>query len=1056
MNPLQRIHCLVLLSAMASAGWGVAVAFGQAGPAFNEEPLVNTVSQIKALDENPGIGCRFFLSGQVWWVDLEANRMVFHDASGATGLEFNPGNSSFHAGDQITIQGHATVYKTGVGYRLGVLGPVVDNNGTHSMLEKSGKVYLESGRQPFRLEWFNGVKGYGLKVEYEGPDGPRGEIPDSALFQHPNSSKADGLQYSIYDVEEEDLPEFKTLPELARGVITHLGLPTLPHPEHIGVVFNGWLEVARTGFYTFFTTSDDGSQLWVGDASLSVRVQGHEALPKPRECHPGEALSPAQDWQWARVEGRVTYACRHENGWDLELTSGNNRMDIRLSGCGNDAGTKLLGRRVRVTGVCEGARTVDGEEVAGTLFVDGKKAMQILADTEVGQASQATSGSLPLLTTAAQIHRLKREEAQRGYPVRLTGVVTCVLPEHQAFTLQDETRGMYVVDSTDSRPFLPNIGERLEVSGTTDPSLFAPIVNAHAVRSLGAGVMPNPVQPTWDQLLNGSLDGQYVELQGVITTFNSTNVALFTRSGPINLDLRVAGLSPATMAGERGALVRVRGCLFANWDYVTHEVRVGEIRMDAASLSVSEPPPPDPFALPEKSVSDLMKFDPQASVLQRVKVRGQVEQARGQECFLYDGHNALRVETDGEPGVDPGDWVEASGFPELTEAGPLLREAVLRRMGWSPLPAAVKWQPGDSGASEVEAMRVRVSGVLAGIRKSAGDWVLEIQCGVRSFAARLGTQQDLSSLLPVGSRLELTGVWSSLATDGMAPDRGASSPFELLVGTVSDIHVLARPPWWTLTRLLFIMGVLGCGLAFTGLWISQLRRKVEERTLELGEQIKERQRVEQQRALERERARVARDLHDELGSGLTEIGMLGNRARNPQAPEERRREYIEQMGSRAVALVAALDEIVWAVNPQHDSLASLVSYFCLYADRFLGLASLNWKLESGGMPEGLALDPRRRHQLFLVFKEALTNVVRHAQATQVCVGIHLKNGALDLSVSDNGNGLAGELPRAGMDGLASMRSRVEKLGGHFEVISIPQKGTQVRITMPLQGPQEIS
>ncbi len=88
--------------------------------------------------------------------------------------------------------------------------------------------------------------------------------------------------------------------------------------------------------------------------------------------------------------------------------------------------------------------------------------------------------------------------------------------------------------------------------------------------------------------------------------------------------------------------------------------------------------------------------------------------------------------------------------------------------------------------------------------------------------------------------------------------------------------------------------------------------------------------------MEQERARIAQDLHDELGSGLTEISMLGARARSASAPVEKRGRYLEQMGEKARQMVTALDEIVWAMNPTHDSLASMVSYFSLYADRFLG------------------------------------------------------------------------------------------------------------------------
>jgi signal transduction histidine kinase len=232
------------------------------------------------------------------------------------------------------------------------------------------------------------------------------------------------------------------------------------------------------------------------------------------------------------------------------------------------------------------------------------------------------------------------------------------------------------------------------------------------------------------------------------------------------------------------------------------------------------------------------------------------------------------------------------------------------------------------------------------------------------------------------------------------------------------------------------------------LWLTQLHRQVEERTAELGEQIKERQRVEHQRAMEQERARIAQDLHDELGSGITEISMLAARAKSASPPVEKNHRYLEQVGDRAREMVTALDEIVWAMNPRHDSLASLVSYFSLYADRFLGLASIAWRLEGTSGPPDYAVDSRLRHQLFLAFKEALTNIVRHSGATEVRLSIQVEQGRVWLTIADNGRGLPPAARTDGMDGVANMRMRLEKLGGRFEVSSETGRGTTLRFYVP--------
>ncbi|MBI4327365.1 MAG: sensor histidine kinase [Chloroflexi bacterium] len=495
------------------------------------------------------------------------------------------------------------------------------------------------------------------------------------------------------------------------------------------------------------------------------------------------------------------------------------------------------------------------------------------------------------------------------------------------------------------------------------------------------------------------------------------------------------------------ALVRVRGCLFATWDYVTHRVKLGEIRIYAADIIADQPAPADVFSSPGKSASDLLLFDPQAGAFQRVKVSGQIVFVRSAEFFMMDSGHGVRFLAKQPLALAVGDVAEVVGFPDLLgSACPVLREAVARQTGHVALPEAKRLTADNLIRSDHDSTRVRVEGLLVSVRTTRTDQVLEMQNGVRTFAARLKAPNASVQSLPAGSRLELAGVYAGLGGNRAAGQEITS--FELLLNSASDLKVLARPPWWTLKRLLVILGVLACVLAATVLWITQLRRQVEERTAELGAQIQERQRVEHQRALEQERARIAQDLHDELGSGITEISMLAARAKSASAPDEKRGRHLEEVGDKARELVTSLDEIVWAMNPRHDSLASLVSYFCLYADRFLGLANIAWRLEGPSGPPDQVVDSRCRHQLFLAFKEALTNVVRHSGATEVRLSIRLEDGQVRLTMADNGCGFPAGARTEEMDGVANMRARLEKLGGRFEVASETNRGTTVRFFVP--------
>ncbi|HVV74240.1 MAG TPA: ATP-binding protein, partial [Verrucomicrobiae bacterium] len=447
----------------------------------------------------------------------------------------------------------------------------------------------------------------------------------------------------------------------------------------------------------------------------------------------------------------------------------------------------------------------------------------------------------------------------------------------------------------------------------------------------------------------------------------------------------------------------------------------------------------------------LLLFDPRAGEFQRVRVSGQVIDSRAAEYFMMQGNRGLRFVLQMPGKVEAGDLAEVVGFPDLTGVSPRLSGCIVRRTGHRELPP-----PRSVGSAELfrpdnDATRVRIQGVLVGTRTEAGEDVLELQNGVRNFLARLASG-GRGALKPVsiGSRLELTGVYAAEAGRRLGDHEVGS--FELLMSSPAAMTILARPPWWTLRRLLVIVGALGCILVLAALWLTQLHRKVELRTKELEVQIQARQRVEHQRALEQERTRVAQDLHDELGAGLTEITMLAARASSGSALFEKRLSYFEQAGSKARELVETLDEIVWAMNPRHDSVGSLVSYFCLYAERFLGLAGITWHLTEPVNPPNRILDGHPRHQLFLAFKEALNNVVRHSRATEVGLAFGFEGEKLHLAVMDNGIGIHETIPpAASMEGIASMRHRITQLDGRFEVESSPSVGTKIHFFIPLQG-----
>ena len=157
--------------------------------------------------------------------------------------------------------------------------------------------------------------------------------------------------------------------------------------------------------------------------------------------------------------------------------------------------------------------------------------------------------------------------------------------------------------------------------------------------------------------------------------------------------------------------------------------------------------------------------------------------------------------------------------------------------------------------------------------------------------------------------------------------------------------------------------------------------------------------LERQHELERERSRIAQDMHDDLGAGLTEIGLLGGILQDTREVSARKKqEALDRIVQRCHDMVTGLDEIVWAVNPRNDSVKSLGSYLCRYAQRFLE-PMMRCRLEMSVTGRDYPLNSEQRHNLFLAFKEALTNVAKHSHATEVTVKISVENSRLQVEVA---------------------------------------------------------
>jgi signal transduction histidine kinase/ligand-binding sensor domain-containing protein len=210
--------------------------------------------------------------------------------------------------------------------------------------------------------------------------------------------------------------------------------------------------------------------------------------------------------------------------------------------------------------------------------------------------------------------------------------------------------------------------------------------------------------------------------------------------------------------------------------------------------------------------------------------------------------------------------------------------------------------------------------------------------------------------------------------------------------------------------------------------------------------------LERQRALERERGRIARDIHDDLGSNLTRIVMLSESARGGLEKPEDTAAHLTEICQTSRDLTLQLSEIVWAVNPEHDTLDSFANYAGNHARTFLERAGIRCRL---GVPitlPALPLDSPLRHNLFLAFKEALHNAAKHADAPAVLVTLALADGRLSLTVQDDGRGFDPTVAAGAGNGLGNMARRLSDIGGRCEIDSAPGRGTRVTFVVPVPQP----
>lgn len=258
---------------------------------------------------------------------------------------------------------------------------------------------------------------------------------------------------------------------------------------------------------------------------------------------------------------------------------------------------------------------------------------------------------------------------------------------------------------------------------------------------------------------------------------------------------------------------------------------------------------------------------------------------------------------------------------------------------------------------------------------------------------------------------------------------------------VTLLNITLSPPFWL--TLWFRIAVV---LTMTGIIIyvvkQFLKRKME----------KQLRAIEQQLAVNNERLRISRDMHDELGTGLSKIALLSEVGKNHQATDHNKK-IIHEISHTSRGLADKMGEIIWTLNPQNDTLGNLLAYLkeYIYETTDSLPVSVSFRYPES-IPE-ISLRHMQRQQLMLVTKEAINNALKHSNATHILFQLSIEDGFLSFTLKDNGTGLNHETQQqqknGKKNGLVNMKVRMEQISGHFSIWSAPGEGTEIQYSIPI-------
>ena len=252
-----------------------------------------------------------------------------------------------------------------------------------------------------------------------------------------------------------------------------------------------------------------------------------------------------------------------------------------------------------------------------------------------------------------------------------------------------------------------------------------------------------------------------------------------------------------------------------------------------------------------------------------------------------------------------------------------------------------------------------------------------------------------------------------------------------------SIKIIIHPPFWKTTWFISLLSIaLLTMLILTVRYVAQ--RNLKEKLLML----------EKEQAVERERNRISRDMHDDLGSGLTKIAIMSEVVKKQIHDPEKARQQLENISESSRELVDNLQDIIWVLNPKNDTLDSLAAYIREYALKFFEPFETDVQFDYPEKFPEIKLSEETRRNIFLAIKESFNNIAKHAWCNTVKISIKYSSSQLHLMIKDDGKGFDPAQVRPFGNGLINMQNRIEQISGQYKIASKPGEGTRIEIIIP--------